>query len=167
MSSPHPCPADMSPQAMREVLQNLHLHQIELEMQNEELRRVKAEVEVSKARYFSLYDLAPVGYCTVSEGGAIVQANLTLAGLLGVSRDVMLSVPLSRFILPQDQDIYYRLKMQCLAARTVSPDTCELRLVRPGGTSFWAMLQATVDTCLLYTSPNPRDRTRSRMPSSA
>ena len=56
-------------------LHDLRVHQIELEMQNEELRRAGVELDASRARYFDLYDLAPVGYVTLDERGTIVQAN--------------------------------------------------------------------------------------------
>src|ERR1039458_767612 len=74
----------LSPEETRRMLHELRVHQIELEMQNEELRRAQAELDAERAAYFDLYDLAPVGYCTVSEPGLILQANLTAAGLLGV-----------------------------------------------------------------------------------
>jgi PAS domain-containing protein len=68
------------------LIQELQIHQIELEMQNEELRRATGELEVLQARYFDLYDLAPVGYFSVSEQGLILETNLTAATLLGVVR---------------------------------------------------------------------------------
>ena len=65
------------------LVHELQVHQIELEMQNWELRRIQAELEVSRARYFDLYDLAPVGYFTLSERGLIVETNLSAAKLFG------------------------------------------------------------------------------------
>jgi len=79
------------------VLHDLRVHQIELEMQNEELRRTQADLEASRARYFDLYDLAPVGYFTISERGLILEANLTAATLLGVARGALIKQPLTRF----------------------------------------------------------------------
>src|SRR5512136_844198 len=96
----------LSPEDGRRLLNELRVHQIELEMQNEELRRTQAELEASRARYFDLYDLAPVGYFTVCEEGMILETNLTFANLLGVARGVLVKQPLSRFILPEDEDIY-------------------------------------------------------------
>ena len=60
------------------------MHHIELELQNEELRRVQVQLETERARHFDLYDVAPVGYITASETGLIIEANLTAATLLGL-----------------------------------------------------------------------------------
>ena len=76
----------MSPEALDHALHELGVHQIELEMQNEELRRTQDELGASQARYFDFYDMAPVGYCTVSGSGLIEQANLTAAALFGMDR---------------------------------------------------------------------------------
>ena len=62
-------PVEMSAEEVRLLLHELRVHQIELEMQNAVLRRTRDELEAQWTRYFDLYDLAPVGYCTISEGG--------------------------------------------------------------------------------------------------
>ena len=81
--NPHP----LSPEEIRKTIHELRVHQIELEMQNEELRRAHAELNAARARYFDLYDLAPVGYCTLSSKGYILEANLTVTTLLGTARN--------------------------------------------------------------------------------
>jgi PAS domain S-box-containing protein len=131
-----------SPEESGRLLHELHVHQIELEMQNEELRRSQGELETSRARYFDLFDLAPVGYFTLSEKGLILEANVTGAGLLGVGRSDLVKQPFSRFILPEDQDIYYRHRKNLLEAG--QRQACELRLVNRAGTFFWAQLETTV-----------------------
>ena len=89
---------------MRHTIHELRVHQIELELQNEELRRAHAELDAARMRYFDLYDLAPVGYLTVSKQGLLLDANLTSATLLGSTRGVLVMQLLSQFILPEDQD---------------------------------------------------------------
>ena len=93
----------------REILHELRVHQIELEMQNEELRRSHLELDASRARYFDLYDLAPLGYFTLSDKGLITEANLTGAIQLGVARGSLVNQPLSRFVHKEDANKYYLL----------------------------------------------------------
>jgi PAS domain S-box-containing protein len=107
-------------------------------MQNEELRTAQAVIEAERARYFDLYDLAPVGYVTLSEQGLILESNLTAARLLGTARSALLKQPISRFILKADKDIYYLHQKQLGA--TGEGQECELRLVRQDGAVFWAHL---------------------------
>lgn len=128
-------------EASWQTLHELHVHQIELEMQNEELRRTQAQVETARERYFDLYDLAPIGYCTLSSNGLILQANLTATQLLGVVRTELLKQPLTRFIVHDDQDVFYHLRTQLIA--TGEPQSCELQMRRAGGTVFWARLEGT------------------------
>ena len=78
------------------LLHELQVHQIELEMQNEELKQARVAVETALERYTDLYDFAPVGYFTLGRDGAIRQANLTGASLLGVERSGLVK---SRFEL--------------------------------------------------------------------
>ena len=120
------------------VLHELRVHQIELEMQNEELRRTQEELKASKARYFNLYEIAPVGYFVLSENGLIEEANLTAATLLGVVRRRLVGQMFARFILDEDQDLFYLQRK-----KTIESDErqiCELRMVKGDGTSFWAWM---------------------------
>ncbi|MBU0543990.1 MAG: sigma 54-interacting transcriptional regulator [Proteobacteria bacterium] len=124
----------------QQVVQELQIHQIELKMQNEELCTAQAELEASRARYFDLYDLAPVGYCTVSEKGMILEANLTAASMLGLDRSAVVMQPISRFIFKEDQSIYYLKRKQLF--ETGEPQACELRMMKKDGTIFWGQLVA-------------------------
>jgi PAS domain S-box-containing protein len=131
---------DLSPEETRRILYELRVHQIELEMQNEELRRAQDELDATRARYFDLYDLAPVGYCTLSETGQILEANLTATTLLGVGRRALVKQPITRFIRKEDQDVYYHHRRKLLA--TNEPQSFELRMLRLDSVEFWALLEA-------------------------
>jgi two-component system cell cycle sensor histidine kinase/response regulator CckA len=133
-------PDPLSPEEAQRVLHELRVHRIELEIQNESLRRAQEELEASRERYFDLYDLAPVGYVTLSEQGLILEANLTAAKLLGLTRGALVKQPFSLFIFPEDQDIHYRARKQLVA--TGAPQTWELRLVRKDAGPFWARVEA-------------------------
>ncbi|MBA3037633.1 MAG: diguanylate cyclase, partial [Desulfobacterium sp.] len=126
----------LSPEEMQQLLHQLQVYQIELEMQNEELRRTQIKLGAAGARYFELYDLAPVGYVTISEKGMIQEANLTAANLLGVAQNVALRQFFTRFILSEDQDIYYLHRKHLF--ETGEPQVCELRMVKENETIFWA-----------------------------
>ncbi len=134
----------LSPDDAQRVLHDLQVHQIELELQNEELRQAQEALEVSRARYFDLYDLAPAGYFTLDESGLILEANLTGATLLGVARGELARQPLSRFVVGDDADAYYLNHRQLF--RTGEPRAFELRLLRKGGAPFTAWIEAIVAT---------------------
>lgn len=135
-------PEPLAPEAARQLLHELQVHEIELQLQNEELQRAQAELEATRTRYFDLYDLAPVGYLTLDEHGLIAEANLRAAELLGVPRKALAQMPLSRFILPEDQDLYYLHLRQLLADG--NPQGCEVRLARGDAAPFWGRLESTV-----------------------
>jgi PAS domain S-box-containing protein len=131
----------LSPEETHRLLHELQVHQIELEMQCEELLRTQDKLETSRAQYFDLYYLAPVGYLTLSKEGLILQANLTAANLLGIARGSLIKQPLTRFILPDDQDTYYFHRKQLL--ETGAWRSIEMRLVGDGQPFFWSLLQIT------------------------
>jgi PAS domain S-box-containing protein len=132
----------LSPDAARNALHELRVHQIELELQNDELRRTQIELEESRARYFELYDLAPVGYLTIGEKGLVEGANLTASTLLGVARSALVKQPWTRFIFSEDQDVYLTHRANLYASG--APRGCELRLVRSNGQPFWVRLEASL-----------------------
>jgi len=136
-------PETLSPEETKRLLHELRVHQIELEMQNEELRRAQLELECSQTRYFDLYDLAPVGYLTLSGEGVIRETNLAAATMLGVVRSVLTKQPVSRFIFKEDQDSYYLLRKKLI--KSGEPQACDLRLEKSDGTAFWAHLSATAE----------------------
>ena len=135
-------PESLWPQAAQEVLHELRVHQIELEMQNEELQQAQQKLDAARARYFDLYDQAPVGYCSVDATGLIVQANLAATTLLGTTREALLRQPITRFLLAEAQEGYYLLRKRLI--QTGEPQSCELRMARIDGTPFWAHLETTV-----------------------
>ena len=130
----------LSPEATRRMLDDMRVLQIELEIQNEELRAAQLALDTAQARYFDFYDLAPVGYLTVNAQGLIEQANLTTAFLLGVARDALVKQSISHFIVKEDQEIYYRYRQQLIETWQHQP--CDLQLLKADGTPFWARLEA-------------------------
>lgn len=119
----------------------LQLHQAELVAQNEELRGVKLELELERSRYFTLYELAPVGYCTVGETGLILQANLSAAKLLGVERWTMIKRPLSAYMQQEGADLFYLLSKRL--ATTVETKSIDVPMVRSDGTQIFVNLAGT------------------------
>jgi PAS domain S-box-containing protein len=135
----------LSPEEVKELLHDLRVHQIELEMQNEELRCTQDELECSRSRYFELYDLAPVGYLTLSGQGLILEANIVAATMFGVARGALVKQPISRFIFKEDQDIFYRNRKKLL--ETGEQQAYELRMVNNYGTAFWVHLSTSAKHC--------------------
>jgi PAS domain S-box-containing protein len=134
--------AEVTPADAQLLFHELRVHQVELELQNEELRRAQVEIEAARERYFDLYDLAPVGYCTVDADGLILEANLTAATLLGVSRVALIKRQISRFIPPAQQQMY----QQCRQRLLVSGQTqaCDLQLRKDNGTVIWVSFTVNV-----------------------
>jgi PAS domain S-box-containing protein len=102
---------------------------------------MQTKLDASRERYFDFYDMAPVGHCTVSEKGLILEANLTAAALFGVPPGTLVKQPITQFFLKEDQDIYCRYRKQLFETGVLQ--ACELRMLRQDGTFFWARLDAT------------------------
>ena len=84
---------------MQRLVYELEVHQIELELQNEELQQVRSELESYLAQYTDLYDFAPVGYFTLDINGLILQVNLTGVQMLGMERTELVNQHFSRLLL--------------------------------------------------------------------
>lgn len=103
----HPIAAPADGITAEVILHELQVHQIELEMQNEELRQAQFALEVSRDRYLDLFEFAPIGYFTLTDKGLIADVNFVGAELLGVERKKLLSLPFSRFVAPEYSDQFY------------------------------------------------------------
>jgi PAS domain S-box-containing protein len=83
------------------LLHELQVYQVELDLQDEELRRSRADLEITLSRQVQLYDFAPVGCFTVDRSTALRELNLTAASMLGAERDQLLGRSLDSFLAPQ------------------------------------------------------------------
>src|SRR5664280_682776 len=126
----------------KRVVHELEVHQIELEMQNAELRRAREELELSRNKYIDLYDFAPVGYFTLDTRGLILEINLTGAKLLGTERKLLLKKPFINFIgQTAEREIFSKHCEDVFQQQSVL--TCEIQLKRKDGSIFSAQLQST------------------------
>jgi PAS domain S-box-containing protein len=120
------------------LIHELEVQQVELEIQNEELRRTQIALEDERRRYFDLFDLAPVGYVVLNEKGVVTRTNLAAVTMLGVERQYLLGSPFSRFVTPERQGEWREHLNQAL--ETSGRQMTELKLIgpvhcgpRPGG----------------------------------
>jgi len=122
------------------VVHELQVHQIELEMQNEELRLAQKELGDSRNKYSDLYDFAPVGYFTFDKNGLIAGANLTGCQMLGVERANLIKKPFRVFVGKESQDDFY-LHRQAVS-RSNTKQNCEITLVRKDKTTLEVQLES-------------------------
>jgi len=113
---------------VRELVHELSVRQIELEMQNDELRRSAEQLEALHLHYFDLYENAPVGCLTFDENGVVLQMNLTASRLLDVGRSFRLNEPFSPFVAPESQAAFFLHCRRVL--RSTGKHRCELKLLR-------------------------------------
>ena len=112
----------------KRLLHELQVHQVELDMQNEELRQARQELEVSLKRYSDLYDFAPLGYFTLDSAGVIREANLSGAAFLGVERSRLLGRRFDHYLPPESHSTFNGLIRQARAGG--AQPACEVELSR-------------------------------------
>ena len=109
---------------LHKLIEDLHVHQIELEMQNEELRRTQLELEKARDKYSDLYDFAPVGYFTISDKGLILKANLNGARLFNIERRNLINGTFNRLIPSNHQDEFYHHCNAVFKSKPVTSNWC-------------------------------------------
>jgi len=134
--------AALSPESIRRIFHELQVHQIEPKMQNEELRRTQEQLAASHTCFFDFYELAPVGYVTVSKTGLILEANLAAAALLGIARCDMIRQSVNRFIFRDHRARYFLYHSRLIA--TGMPQAGELRMLDKNGVPCWVFLSASL-----------------------
>jgi PAS domain S-box-containing protein len=125
---------------VQQLVYELQVHQIELEMQNDELRRTQVELEATRDRYVDLYDFSPAGYLTMDMQSKIVEANLRAGALLGVTRNKLIGQSLAGFIAPANADRFHRYCQGVLKTRT--RQDCEVPLLERAGVSSWVSFES-------------------------
>jgi PAS domain S-box-containing protein len=125
---------------IKRLIHELDVYQIELDMQNDELRKAQAEIELSRTKYVDLYDFAPIGYFSFNQTGVILEANLTGAKMLGVERSILLGHPFISFVSPDCRNTFHLHMGRVFSTGT--KETCELKIVEQNGASFYASLES-------------------------
>ncbi len=123
------------------LVHELQVHQIELEMQNEELGQARAELETLLRQYTDLYDFAPVGYLTLARDGTIRSANLAGANLLGMEHSTLIKRRFGLFVSVESRPAFNAFLENLLSAD--GKKTCELALLKNEDALFWVRLEAT------------------------
>ena len=138
-------PEKFSKLDVHELIEELQVHQIELSMQNDELRASHSVLETSRAKYADLYDFAPVGYLTLNGQGRILAANLTACSMLGKERSILINIHhlFTHFIVKaEEKNLFHQHLDKVFTAQ--SSERCELLLTRADSTKFYAQLESIV-----------------------
>ena len=131
---------NIPPTEIQKLVHELQIHQVELDMQNEELRRAQGETEAAGAKYADLFDFAPIGYFIFNRQGVILDANLTGARLLGVERGSLLRTPFFSHVVPAFRPEFTAHLQKVFA--TQARQSCTLQLATQAG----AVLQVAMES---------------------
>ena len=133
-------PPTFAAEYAKKLIHELRVHETELEMQNEELRRVQNDLEITRSRYADLYDFAPVGYLTLNKHGQIDNLNLTAAMQLGIERVHLINKHFQYFVAQPDKKDFFSHLNGIFDKR--KRQITEVRLTRKGGEQFHARLES-------------------------
>jgi PAS domain S-box-containing protein len=134
----------LAPADIKKLIQELNVYQIELELQNEELRRTQLELQEARDKYLNLYDFAPTGYFTLDHNSLIVDVNLAGSELLGSEKHRLIGTQFTSSISPGSQDAFYLHHRELL--KTGNKSSCGLKMLKADGTLFPAQLTSMVMT---------------------
>jgi len=137
------------------LITELQVHQIELELQNDELRKMQEQILSEREKYADLYNFAPVAYFTFDKQDIILDLNLTAAELLGNERKYLIGHPLTPYLTPDSLQKFIRHRQ--IALETKQPQVCELSIrLRDGKETYvqarTAALEASPDMPQLWRS---------------
>ena len=127
---------------LQQIVHELEVHQIELEMQNEELQQARLELETYLERYTDLYDFAPVGYITLNRSGFIQHINLTGSRMLGVERTRLVNQPFGRFVIADSRPAYTAFLAEVFISQPQA--TFDIGLKKEGHGTFFVHVEASV-----------------------
>jgi PAS domain S-box-containing protein len=125
---------------VRNLIEELQKSRHEVELLNEELRKLQERFEVSRKKYAELYDFSPIGYFTLDKRGLIVEVNLTGANMLGLDRRLLINKPFSAFVDKSDAPVFQLHHTNVF--KELCHLTCEIKLKRKDGTKFSSHLQS-------------------------
>jgi len=124
------------------LVEELYVHNIELEEQNENLHKAQSELTESRDRLSDLFDFAPIGYFILDQKGLIRKVNITAANLLGIEKESLIKVEFSRIVVPDFHNIFHHHQQEVLKTR--SKQNCELKLIRKDGMHFDARMESVI-----------------------
>jgi PAS domain S-box-containing protein len=130
----------LSAEDTRRLLEDLRLHQTELQMQNEEMKRAQEVIEESREKLSDLYDFAPVAYLTLDKDNIIKEANLTAAGLLGVPRQQLIGRPFFSFVTDDQRSRFFMHHRAAIEGR--QKETFDLYLKSRAGKVFCGRVES-------------------------
>ncbi len=126
------------------IIHELQVHQLELQLQNEELRRLQQELAISRDNFSDLYDFAPVPYCTLDQKGRIQETNRMCSKMFGVDNKTLIGQYLANFVHPDDQDSFYLHYRRTLKNKERQID--EIRMLGMGGVTRYVQIQSLLNS---------------------